>query len=184
MAPWHLEFSPSALAVDCKIRGSRASERSKVEFDRCALLCFSRVRPLILASTVIAAGVFVTTKPNLSALLGAQELLSTMSGVYTTSQASRGEETYMGVCVSCHPAGTYKTAAFRANWKGRPLADLFDQVREKMPKNDPASLSQQEYIQVIAYLLKINGVPAGESELAPDNELLRKIRIEMPGDDR
>lgn len=103
-----------------------------------------------------------------------------MSGVYTAPQAARGEETYMGVCVSCHPAGTYKTAAFRANWKGRPLADLFDQVREKMPKNDPASLSQQEYIQLVAYLLKINDVPAGEAELPPDNDMLRKIRIEMP----
>ena len=105
-----------------------------------------------------------------------------MSGVYTAPQAARGEETYMGVCVSCHPAGTYRTAAFKASWKGRPLSDLFDQVREKMPKNDPASLSQQEYIQVVAYLLKINGVPAGETDLPADSDALRKIRIEMPGD--
>ena len=103
-----------------------------------------------------------------------------MSGVYTSPQAARGEETYMGVCVSCHPAGTYKTAAFRATWKGRPLSDLFDHVREKIPKNDPASLSQQEYAQLVAYLLKINGGPSGEAELPPDTDVLRKIRIEMP----
>ena len=157
--------------------------------ERCYV--FTRVRALIFASTVIAAGAFVVTGPNPSASSweigghprSAQELQSTMSGVYTAPQAARGEETYMGVCVSCHPAGTYKTAAFRANWKGRPLSDLFDQVREKMPKNDPASLSQQEYAQLVAYLLKINEVPAGEAELPPDNEVLRKIRIEMPGDD-
>ena len=98
----------------------------------------------------------------------AQDMQSTMTGVYSAPQATRGEETYMAVCVSCHPAGTYKTPGFKANWKGRPLSELFDQVREKMPKNDPASLSQQEYIQVVAYLLKINGVPAGESELPAD----------------
>lgn len=114
----------------------------------------------------------------------AQDVQSTMSGVYSAPQATRGEETYMAVCVSCHPAGTYKAPGFRATWKGRPLSDLFDQVREKMPKNDPASLSQQEYIQVVAYLLKINGVPAGESDLPADTEALKKIRIEMPGDDR
>ena len=114
----------------------------------------------------------------------AQDMQSTMSGVYTAPQATRGEETYMAVCVSCHPAGTYRTPGFKANWKGRPLSELFDQVREKMPKNDPASLSQQEYIQVVAYLLKINGVPAGESDLPADTEALKKIRIEMPGDDR
>jgi cytochrome c5 len=148
------------------------------------------VRALIFASTVMAAGVFVITERTPSAsswevgghALRAQELQSTMSGVYTAPQAARGEETYMGVCVSCHPAGTYKTAAFRANWKGRPLSDLFDQVREKMPKNDPASLSQQEYAQLVAYLLKINDVPAGQAELPPDNEVLRKVRIEMPDD--
>jgi S-disulfanyl-L-cysteine oxidoreductase SoxD len=105
---------------------------------------------------------------------------STMGGVYTAPQAIRGEETYMGVCVACHPAGTYKTAAFKAAWKGRPLSDLYDEVREKMPKNDPASLTPAEGAQVVAYLLKINGVPAGEIELPGDREALKKIRIEMP----
>lgn len=137
------------------------------------MLCFPGVRSLVLA---FVAALVCYRVP--------QEMQSTMSGVYTAPQAARGEETYMGVCVSCHPAGTYKTAAFKANWKGRPLADLFDQVREKMPKNDPASLSQEEYIQVVAYLLKINGVPAGEADLPADSDALRKIRIEMPGDEK
>jgi mono/diheme cytochrome c family protein len=109
-----------------------------------------------------------------------QEMQSTMSGVYTTSQATRGEETYMGICVACHPAGTYKAAGFRASWSGRPLSELYEQVKERMPKNDPASLTPAECAQVIAYLLKINGVPAGETELPSDPAALKKIRIEMP----
>lgn len=104
---------------------------------------------------------------------------STMSGVYSAAQARRGEETYMAVCVSCHPAGTYKTAAFKDTWRGRALSELYDQVREKMPKNDPASLTPAEYAQVVAYLLKINDVPSGETELAADTEALKKIRIEI-----
>jgi hypothetical protein len=48
-----------------------------------------------------------------------------------------------------------------------------------MPKNDPASLTPGEYAQVVAYLLKINDVPAGESELPADSDALKKIRIEM-----
>ena len=44
----------------------------------------------------------------------------------------------------------------------------------------PASLTPAEYAQVVAYLLKINDVPAGEHELPPDSEALKKIRIEMP----
>jgi polar amino acid transport system substrate-binding protein len=106
--------------------------------------------------------------------------ISTMTGVFTAAQATRGEDTYMAICVSCHPRGTYTTAAFKETWTGRPLSELFDLVREKMPKNDPGSLTPGEYAQAVAYLLKINDVPAGEEELPPDSEALKKIRIEMP----
>jgi mono/diheme cytochrome c family protein len=127
--------------------------------------------------SIAAISVRAAHQSNTGATVGSQ---STMGGVYTAPQAIRGEETYMGVCVACHPAGTYKTAAFKAAWKGRPLSDLYDEVREKMPKNDPASLTPAEGAQVVAYLLKINGVPAGEIELPGDREALKKIRIEMP----
>jgi S-disulfanyl-L-cysteine oxidoreductase SoxD len=109
----------------------------------------------------------------------ADTIQTTMSGVYTAPQARRGEETYMAVCVSCHPAGTYKTAAFKDTWRGRALSELYDQVREKMPKNDPASLTPAEYAQVVAYLLKINDMPSGDTELPADSEALKKIRIDM-----
>ena len=118
--------------------------------------------------------------PVLLGMAGLQEMQSTTAGVYTPPQAARGEELYMSVCVSCHPAGTYKAAGFRATWTGRPLSELYDQIKEKMPKNDPASLTPDECAQVLAYLLKINGLPAGETELSSDIAKLKKIRIEMP----
>lgn len=106
---------------------------------------------------------------------------STMTGVYSSAQAVSGEETYMNVCVACHPGGTYATPIFKAAWAGRPLSDLFDIVKEKMPKNDPGSLTEQEAAQVIAYLLKINDVPAGQTELPAEAAALKKIRFETPG---
>jgi cytochrome c5 len=161
--------------------------------------CFTRVKhsdspwcsvsvARLAFTLVFVAGVAALAGVGASAAMVAavprQDAPSTMRGVYSAPQAARGEETYMGICVSCHPAGTYKTPAFRTAWNGRPLSDLFDQVKEKMPKNDPASLTPQEYIQVVAYILKINGVPAGEAELPPDSDELKKIRIELPGDGR
>ncbi|HSC27176.1 MAG TPA: cytochrome c, partial [Vicinamibacterales bacterium] len=74
---------------------------------------------------------------------------STMSGVYTAAQAARGEETYMGICVACHPPGTYAGQPFKANWDKRPLSDLFDIVTETMPKQDPGTLTPKEVAQVI-----------------------------------
>jgi len=137
-----------------------------------------------LACVLAILTVFVSPPLAVGAATRADALQSvaqttTTAGVYTAAQATRGEETYMGICVACHPRGTYSTAAFRTSWSGRQLSELFDQVKDKMPKNDPASLTPAEYAQVVAYLLKINDVPAGESELPPDSDALKKIRIEM-----
>ncbi len=108
------------------------------------------------------------------------EPTTTAAGVYSAAQAARGEETYMNMCVGCHAAGTYSTPAFREKWDRHPVSELYTLISETMPKQDPASLSPQEYAQLVAYLLKINDVPAGQTELGSDLERLKKITIEMP----
>jgi mono/diheme cytochrome c family protein len=103
---------------------------------------------------------------------------TTKGRVYSLAQASRGELTYMTKCVSCHPPGTYKAAVF-LNWQGRSLAELLAFLMEKMPKSDPGSLAPKEYAQVIAYLLKINGNPAGRADIPADTAALRGITINI-----
>ena len=49
-----------------------------------------------------------------------------------------------------------------------------------MPKSDPASLSPQEYSQLVAYILKINNVPPGKTDLPTDAGKLKSIKIAMP----
>lgn len=109
------------------------------------------------------------------------EIRSALTGVYATAQAARGEQTYFNICVACHPRGTYSTDAFKTTWSGRPISDLFDTIKEKMPKNDPGSLTPEETAQVLAYILKINDVPAGQEDLPPDAGALKKITFETPG---
>jgi cytochrome c5 len=106
--------------------------------------------------------------------------LTTSSGVYTAQQAMRGEQTYMAFCVNCHPVGTYASPAFQQKWNNQPLSQLFDWVTNMMPKNDPGSLDPEEYVQVIAYMLRINGAPAGKAPLPAAAAPLKKIKIEMP----
>lgn len=104
---------------------------------------------------------------------------STLGGVYTADQAKRGEESYMNICVGCHAAGTYVGKGFQDTWaSGRPLSDLYDQLAEKMPKDDPGSLEPKEYAQILAYILKKNGLPEGKAELPGDSAMLKKIRFE------
>lgn len=105
---------------------------------------------------------------------------STKAGIYTADQARRGENVYMSLCVSCHPAATQAGLPFNARWGGRPLSELYDAIKNTMPKNDPGSLTPEECAELIAYVLKLNEVNAGKAPLAGDSGQLRKIRIETP----
>jgi len=106
---------------------------------------------------------------------------TTLLGVYTTAQAARGQKTYESICLSCHPLATQTGHLFAKRWRGQTLADLYGFVAETMPKNDPGSLTPREIAHVIAYMLKINGMPAGAAELPANEGTLKGIRIEVPG---
>ena len=105
--------------------------------------------------------------------------LTTGSGVYTAQQAMRGEQTYSSTCISCHPPGWYSLPAFKDKWNGLPLSKLFDVVTETMPKNEPGSLTDKEYVDAIAFILRANKMPAGKTELPADPAALRRIKIEI-----
>lgn len=104
---------------------------------------------------------------------------TTLSGVYTLAQATKGEEMYYGVCVNCHPKGTYAGDSFKSNWSGRPLSDLYDWVKTKMPKSDPGSLTPAESVQVMAYILQQNKMPAGSTPMSTDRNVLGAIKIQL-----
>jgi mono/diheme cytochrome c family protein len=104
---------------------------------------------------------------------------TTLSGIYTDLQVARGEETYYASCVNCHPRGTYAGQSFKANWGGRPLSDLYDWVLNRMPKNDPGTLTSEQSVDVIAYILKENGLPAGKTKIPADEAALKAIRIQL-----
>ena len=104
--------------------------------------------------------------------------LSTLSGVYTAEQASRGKDVYAGACKSCHTPVSHTGATFAKWWRGKQLSDLFGFISTNMPKNDPGSLAPEDVADVTAYLLKMNAMPTGSAELPPDIDSLKKFRIE------
>lgn len=103
---------------------------------------------------------------------------STLAGVYTEAQAARGRDTFAGMCQSCHTPSTHTGPVFLSHWGGRPLWDLFDFIRQNMPQSDPGSLSPAEYAQVLAWVLKLNGMPPGARELPVTPAGLRAIRFD------
>ena len=103
---------------------------------------------------------------------------TTLDGVYTNEQASRGKDVYFNSCRSCHTPVSHTGATFNKWWRGKHLSDLFAFVSTRMPKNDPGSLAPEDVADVIAYLLKMNAMPVGPAELPADADSLKPIRIE------
>lgn len=113
--------------------------------------------------------------------------VSIFDGVFTEAQAERGKTAYEAQCATCHGldltsdsgAPNLVMPAFRFGWHGRTIAQKLEQIRTTMPQGFPESMSNQEYLDVIAYILHFNRYPAGDRELDADQEeVLTKIVIE------
>ena len=116
----------------------------------------------------------------------AQERAKTVAdGVYTDTQAARGAAVYDTACTGCHRADlggatgpSLREQRFARQFAGKDLKTLFTKIATTMPRNAPASLGDNVYLDVVAHLLKENGFRAGSQELTAD--ALDGIRV-VPG---
>lgn len=121
-----------------------------------------RVHPLngcLLAA--LAVGFLAYPQPKQPTVLG---------GVYTEQQALRGEERYQAICAACHDgdepeAPAPKGPEFIERWRDAPVAFLYGFIHKSMPGDKPGSLSEADYVDLVAYLLRENGYPAGSADL-------------------
>ena len=103
---------------------------------------------------------------------------TSMSGIFSQKQASAGRSVYAMQCSACHSTSAHSGAAFMKSWQGRTVWDLYAFLKDNMPQSEPGALSDQEYIQVVTYMLSLNKMPAGEQDLPVDQALLKSIRID------
>jgi mono/diheme cytochrome c family protein len=116
----------------------------------------------------------------LSALLMAQAK-SVNEGVYTSAQAERGAAIFKTTCTACHEPSRFTGNDFLSGWTGKPLHALFDHISMTMPEDNPGSLKSPQYADVVAYFLRLNGYPEGESELQDTAEALKAIAFDKKG---
>ena len=98
-------------------------------------------------------------------------------GVYTEIQAARGDTLFQKFCLSCHTPTFHADQQFKMNWIGRPVFELFKILKTTMPEDNIGALSDDEYTRVIAYILKLNGFPAGADSLKADSLEQKRIKI-------
>jgi cytochrome c len=99
-------------------------------------------------------------------------------------QQARGKALYVDKCSMCHQEslkGTTETPPltgdmFWMNWETYSANNLVEQVRSTMPEDNPGALMRQEYVDIIAYVLKVNEVPM-TGDLPSDADALKKITI-------
>ncbi len=106
-----------------------------------------------------------------------EQVISVRDGVYTEAQARRGEKTYGDVCIACHIPEWFADG-FLDSWNGTRVSALFELISTTMPEDRPGGLKQRQFADVLAYIFQMNGLPAGETELRPDKEVMGKIFIE------
>lgn len=100
---------------------------------------------------------------------------STFDGVYSAAQAARGEQAYTAHCARCHRAdmsaygGVLIGAYFLEGWRDEPLTRVYSLMRRTMPRGAAGTLSEAQYLDILAYVLKTNHFVPGEIELRSDD---------------
>lgn len=113
-------------------------------------------------------------------------------GVYTEAQAERAQVAFGASCARCHTLTSEGNRPLVGDkfWQGytqRTVGDLLTFVSTNMPNGQGGSLSASAYNDLVALILKSNGLPAGTTELTP--EATAKVSIipkggpgELPAD--
>ena len=116
-------------------------------------------------------------------------LRSSSTGVFSEEQAKKGNVAYNANCASCHGSDLISTdrefpsltgGSFKFAWVGKTIGEKFDFIRNSMPPKEERSLGDQVYLDIVAYILRFNKVPAGSQTLKPDLEILNHIVIAAP----
>jgi quinoprotein glucose dehydrogenase len=126
---------------------------------------------LLLAVALLTTVLFASAQEE-------EETRSVQSGVYTEEQAERGAAIFEETCMSCHKPGEFGDGAYIDSWSGQTAHDLIELIRATMPQDNPGSLKRKDYVDIVAYLFRSNGLPAGDTEM--DVNSVKRILIEGP----
>jgi hypothetical protein len=100
---------------------------------------------------------------------------STNDGVYSKVQADGAKAQFEKICAECHPFSDAEKKkpkdiplggeTFFQNWSGRSLGEMTSTITLTMPNVGSAVLSEEEALNLVAFILQKNGFPAGTKPL-------------------
>ena len=105
----------------------------------------------------------------------AQDARTVADNVYSETQAQNGAQIYDKKCASCHDGGTMGPelwgSAFLERWRKKDAEALYKTIVDTMPQEAPATLSEADTLNVIAYILQQNEFAPGSSALVTRKQL-------------
>jgi hypothetical protein len=124
------------------------------------------------------------------------------SKYYTEEQATRGRAQFLRNCGECHTAaplitrdmlppeaGFYRTEHTFVPLGGQfvrkypAMYHLFRRIRDTMPAGKPEAVSQAAKLEIVAFILKANGFPAGTTPLSLDIAAMKQMPLNEQGFD-
>ena len=123
----------------------------------------------IAFSALIFGAIFVTPSGN------AQQ----PSGPYTAAQAAAGRAAYQANCATCHgadltgqgSAAPLTGGLFMGSWGDKTAGEFLSFLQGAMPPGNPGSLGDQNYLNIVAFLLDYNGARPGNQVLAANSRI-------------
>jgi mono/diheme cytochrome c family protein len=95
---------------------------------------------------------------------------ATPTASYTTEQAYRGRLQYYESCAECHGGkleGVFGPALADGddNLQYQAVKDVYGYMSTHMPHGNPMSLTDDQYVAIMAFLMQSHGLPAGSQAL-------------------
>jgi polar amino acid transport system substrate-binding protein len=117
-------------------------------------------------------------------IIGGLPAAADVPALYTAAQADEGGYIFTHRCAECHGSQLeglspppLKGPDFRRPGRVRDAQTLLTFISLYMPRGKPASLTPQEYSDIVAFILQQNGFPAGNSELSADTPGLKDLDL-------
>jgi mono/diheme cytochrome c family protein len=189
-----MEVEHDAAAQDCRLAEASSVEWEGTDAGRSATtICsslfrnherFDQNRERTVAWLVAASLLGLLS---LTVGIGSASSAQAVGSYYTDAQADAGQTVFDSQCAICHgdrlegkvgPALAGQQFLSVSQYQELTARFLYKIMSTQMPKNAPGSLSKTEYLDVLAYILKVNGYPAGPRQLTADDNELKRIKIE------
>ena len=111
------------------------------------------------------------------AMPAADQAPAIAAATFTDDQADRGRDLFRAQCTECHYSSEFSDSQFKFKWSRRSAGNLYNLIQSSMPETAPGSLTPEEAVSVVTYIMRMNGFEPGAAELPADRAVLDGISL-------